>query len=116
MANDIASSSSQRSFEHRKTSSGTSSLPGPGELRTPTLSDINEIKCDVMVNWLYQQQTERLWTAGGRDEGVVLKIARNSHACCPSDLSDEQYGFFNAVQALNVKVNTAHSFRRFFNV
>ncbi|KAK5006713.1 hypothetical protein LTR28_006161, partial [Elasticomyces elasticus] len=34
-----------------------------GDFRNATLGDINEIKCDVMVNWLYSQQMELLWTA-----------------------------------------------------
>lgn len=66
--------------------------------------DLNEIKCDVMVNWLYQQQMERLWTAGGPDEGVVLKKSRGIYTCCPPDLIEEQYGFCKSVEALNVRV------------
>ncbi|KAL2353394.1 glycosyl transferase family group 2-domain-containing protein [Cryomyces antarcticus] len=68
------------------------------------MEDINEIKSDVMVNWLYQQQMERLWTAGGHDEGVVLKKGRGAYTCCPSDIIDEPVGFFKAVQTLNVRV------------
>ncbi|KAF2769078.1 hypothetical protein EJ03DRAFT_343541 [Teratosphaeria nubilosa] len=56
-----------------------------------------------MVNFLYQQQMERLWTAGGLDEGVVLKKNRAAYTACPSDLSDEPYGFFRAVETLNVR-------------
>ena len=102
-----ASIPSSASTERRKISSGsrTPSVFPPGELRGTALADINEIKCDVMVNWLYQQQTERLWTSGGVGEGVVLKVSRGSHVCCPYELSEENAGFFTAVQALNVKVN-----------
>ncbi|KAK4997645.1 hypothetical protein LTR66_002977 [Elasticomyces elasticus] len=74
-----------------------------GDFRNATLGDINEIKCDVMVNWLYSQQMELLWTAGDHDEGVVLKKGRGAYTCCPSDLIDEHAGFFDAVQALNVR-------------
>ena len=66
--------------------------------------DLNDIKCDVMVNWLYQQQMERLWTAGGHDEGVVLKKSRGAYTCCPEDIINDPYGFVNAIQALNVRV------------
>lgn len=66
---------------------------------------MNDLKCDVMVNWLYQQQMERLWTAGGIDEGVVLKKARGAYTCCPADITEEPYGFFKAVETLNVRVS-----------
>ncbi|KAF2482839.1 glycosyl transferase family group 2-domain-containing protein [Neohortaea acidophila] len=57
-----------------------------------------------MVNWLYQQQMERLWTAGGADEGVVLKKARQAYTCCPADMIEHPSGFFKNVEALNVRV------------
>jgi len=67
-------------------------------------TDFNDLKCDVMVNWLYQQQMEKLWTAGGHDEGVMLKKNRGAYTCCPADIVEEQFGFFQAVQMLNVRV------------
>jgi hypothetical protein len=66
---------------------------------------MNDLKCDVMVNWLYQQQMERLWTAGGIDEGVVLKKSRGAYTCCPADITEEPLGFFKAVETLNVRVS-----------
>lgn len=75
-----------------------------GDFRNSQAGDITEIKCDVMVNWLYQQQMERLWTAGGHDEGVVLKKGRGAYTCCPADIVSEPFGFFRAVETLNVKV------------
>ena len=80
------------------------SLYPVGDFRNSQADDINEIKCDVMTNWLYQQQMERLWTAGGHDEGVVLKKNRSAYSSCPADLVDEPYGFFKAVETLNVRV------------
>ncbi|WPH01751.1 Hypothetical protein R9X50_00460300 [Acrodontium crateriforme] len=79
------------------------SLYPSGDFRNFQQEDINEIKCDVMVNWLYQQQMERLWTAGGHDEGVVLKKSRSSYTCCPADIIEEPYGFLKAVETLNVR-------------
>lgn len=78
--------------------------PAGTEFRNSQHEEINEIKCDVMVNWLYQQQMERLWTAGGVDEGVVLKKSRGAYTCCPADITEEPYGFFKAVETLNVRV------------
>ena len=76
----------------------------PVEQSIDQASDLNDIKCDVMVNWLYQQQMERLWTTGGEDEGVVLKKSRAVYTCCPPDIIDEPQGFFRNVEALNVRV------------
>ncbi|KAK3112694.1 hypothetical protein LTR53_010749 [Teratosphaeriaceae sp. CCFEE 6253] len=73
-----------------------------GDFRNSDLN-INELKCDVMVNWLYQQQMERLWTAGGHDEGVMLKKSRAAYTCCPSDLVEEPFGFYKSVADLNVR-------------
>jgi len=81
------------------------SLYPVGDFRNSQSEDINEIKCDVMVNWLYQQQMERLWTAGGHDEGVVLKKSRAAYTCCPADIVEEPYGFFKAIETLNVRVS-----------
>lgn len=89
--------------------SGSGSRPNSlypsGEFRNSQSEDINDIKCDVMVNWLYQQQMERLWTAGGHDEGVVLKKGRGAYTCCPADIVEEPYGFFKAIETLNVRVS-----------
>jgi len=80
------------------------SLYPEGDFRNSEAEEINEIKCDVMVNWLYQQQMELLWTAGGADEGIVLKKTRGAYTCCPADIVEEPYGFFRAIQTLNVRV------------
>lgn len=85
-------------------SSRPASLYPAGEFRSSQAEDLHEIKCDVMVNWLYQQQMERLWTAGGHDEGIMLKKSRSAYTCCPADIIEEPYGFYKAVETLNVRV------------
>jgi hypothetical protein len=67
--------------------------------------EMNDIKCNVVVAHLYQQQLERLWTSGVEDEGVVLKKGRGVYTACPSELSQVEGGFFDAVSALNVRVS-----------
>ncbi|KAH0373699.1 hypothetical protein KCU65_g253, partial [Aureobasidium melanogenum] len=74
-----------------------------GDFRNHAKEEILDIKCDMMVNNLYQKQMELLWTAGGHDEGILLKKSRGKYACCPSDLESEPYGFFKAVETLNVR-------------
>lgn len=80
-----------------------------GDFRNNAKEEINDIKCDMMVNHLYSQQMELLWTAGGHDEGALLKKSRGQYACCPSDLESEPNGFFKAIQTLNVRVSKASS-------
>ncbi|KAI5236437.1 hypothetical protein E4T43_08620 [Aureobasidium subglaciale] len=74
-----------------------------GDFRNHAREEILDIKCDMMVNNLYSQQMELLWTAGGHDEGILLKKSRGQYACCPSDLESEPTGFYKAVETLNVR-------------
>jgi hypothetical protein len=85
-------------------SSRPGSLYPVGDFRNSTMEEINDIKCEVMVNWLHSQQEEKLWTSGEEEEGVVLKKSRGMYTCSPADLMEEQAGFFQAVQTLHVKV------------
>ncbi|KAI9711350.1 MAG: hypothetical protein M1812_007199 [Candelaria pacifica] len=74
-----------------------------GDFRNSAADDVADIKADVMVNWLYQQQMEKLWTTGGRGEGVVLKKKKATYACCPRELEQDYAGLFDAVLKLNVR-------------
>jgi hypothetical protein len=87
------------------TSRPVSSFP-EGDFRNSGLEEIQAIKVDVMVNWLYQQQLENMWTNGGVGEGVVLKKVKDQYVSFPPDLADVRYDLFDAVQKLNVKVST----------
>jgi hypothetical protein len=75
-----------------------------GDFRNGGMDDIIEIKCDVMVNWLHQQQLELMWTTGAPGEGVVLKKTRDAFTSCPYELSSERGDLFDAVRRLNVRV------------
>lgn len=77
-----------------------------GDFRNNAQAELTDIKCDVMVNWLYSQQEERLWTTGEMEEGVMLKKTRGQYACSPAELAEEPYGLYKAVEQLNVKVST----------
>ena len=77
-----------------------------GDFRNSTIEEVNEIKCEVMVNWLHSQQEERLWTSGEEEEGVMLKKSRGKYTCAPADLMETTGGFFSAIQALNFRVCT----------
>ena len=87
-----------------RNSSRPASLYPVGDFRNSTAEEVNDIKCEVMVNWLHSQQEEKLWTSGEEGEGVVLKKSRGMYTCSPADLAEEQAGLFQAIQTLNVKV------------
>lgn len=65
---------------------------------------LDDIKHEVMVNYLYQQQCSRLWVSDGSGEieGVLLRKARNTYMACPPQLGTS--AFASACAALNVQV------------
>jgi len=69
-------------------------------------SSFHDLKCDIMVEYLHQQQEQLRWTTpGGYDEGVVMKRSRDAYICCPPELEQIQGGLRDHVQTLNVKVS-----------
>ena len=68
-------------------------------------SFVDDIKHEVMVNYLHQQQCSQLWVSDriGESEGVLLRKARNQYLACPSQLA--QSNFAMACAALNVQVS-----------
>jgi len=80
-------------------------------------SSFHDLKLDIMIEYLHQQQEQLRWTTpGGYDEGVVMKRNRDTYICCPPELEQIQGGLRDHIQALNVKVsyvadraNTSHS-------
>ncbi len=84
-------------------SSRPSSIYPAGDFRNATRQSILDIKSDVMVNWLHQQQLERLWGMENGREGIVLKKSKGDFTCSPPALRSNL--FFNQVVAMNVRVS-----------
>ncbi|MCJ1374096.1 hypothetical protein MMC20_005327 [Loxospora ochrophaea] len=65
---------------------------------------VDEIKHEVMVNYLYQQQCSHLWVSDGSGEleGVLLRKSRNNYMACPPQLVTSP--FAQACAALNCQV------------
>jgi hypothetical protein len=76
---------------------------------------IDDIKHEVMVNYLFQQQTAMMWgnpadrssyfgagAVAGSEEGVLLRKSRGHYLACPQELARGQ--FADACTALNVQV------------
>ena len=80
-----------------------------GDFRNSTMGELNDIKCDVMVNWLHQQQLELMWSAGSINEGVVLKKGRGDFMSCPPELMAIQGDLFESIKLLNVRVSRLRS-------
>ncbi|KAK6387753.1 hypothetical protein LTS17_001022 [Exophiala oligosperma] len=78
-------------------------LYSSGDFRNSSIPELRDMKADMMCNWLYQQQLERMWSTNGLEEGVVLKKTKDDYKCAPADLLSHRDGFFDAVQKLNVK-------------
>ena len=71
---------------------------------TQSSTFLDDIKHEVMVNYLYQQQCSHLWVSDGSGEieGVLLRKSRNTYMACPPQLGSSP--FAAACAALNVQV------------
>jgi len=104
-ANTRVTSGANTPFDRSRHGSRPASIYPTGDFRNAALDDIQDIKCDVMVNWLHQQQIKSMWTKCGMGEGVVLKKSRGNFTACPPELAEESDGLYLAVSGLNVRVS-----------
>jgi hypothetical protein len=74
---------------------------------TQSSTFLDDIKHEVMVNYLYQQQCSHLWVSDGSGEveGVLLRKSKNTYMACPPQLGGS--AFAAACAALNVQVRTS---------
>lgn len=72
-------------------------------MRSTGSSVLDEIKHEVMVNYLYQQQCSHLWVSDGSGEieGVLLRKSRGQYMACPPQLGSSPFAL--ACAALNVQ-------------
>jgi hypothetical protein len=65
-------------------------------------SMMEEIKHEVMVNYLFQQQCARMWIGDGtgESEGILIRKTKTSYLACPPDLITSR--FAAGVMALNL--------------
>ena len=64
-----------------------------------------EIKHEVMVNFMYQQQCARVWVSDGSGEleGVLLRKSRGLYMACPPSLIDSE--FAACIRSMNLQVS-----------
>lgn len=79
-----------------------SSAPSTRSTKSSVFFD--EIKHEVMVNYLYQQQCSHLWVGelAGEAEGVLLRKQRGYYMACPPQLAVSPLA--TSCAALNVQV------------
>jgi hypothetical protein len=74
------------------------------DARNQNTESINEIRNDMMVNWLYEQQLRKQYTTGADPyEGVVLKKSRGTCTCCPPQMAGIPGSLFAVVAQMNVR-------------
>ena len=100
-AHSSGHSTPQRPQSLHPSMSGRPSFSSARSLQSMMMDDI---KHEVMVNYLFQQQCSALWVGDGSGniEGVMLRKARNFYMSCPPQLVDSPFGI--ACAALNVQV------------
>ncbi|KAI4203022.1 MAG: hypothetical protein LQ346_001869 [Caloplaca aetnensis] len=80
------------------------SLHPSGDFRNQGMEEVNEIKCVVAMNWVYQLQNEYMWNSGSLGEGVVMRKAPRQFIACPPELTSIRGGFFDAAAELNTRL------------
>lgn len=94
-------------FEMRKPGTAPKFGSSRASLAPSTRSStfVDDIKHEVMCNYLYQQQCSRLWVSDGSGEleGVLLRKSRNNYISCPPQLVESP--FAQACAALNCQVS-----------
>jgi hypothetical protein len=85
-------------------SSRPQSISGRSARSTGSSLFLDDIKHEVMVNYLYQQQCAHLWVSDGSGEieGVLLRKSRGQYMACPPQLGNSPFAV--ACAALNVQV------------
>lgn len=71
-------------------------------------AELGDMKHEVMVNYLYQQQCTNLWVAEGAGvtEGCILRKDQGEYTACPQTLLDSQ--LFESLKSLNVQASHNH--------
>lgn len=71
---------------------------------TMSNADLGDMRNEVMVNYLYQQQCTNLWVAesAGATEGCILRRDQGDYTTCPHTL--QHSSFHKSMMILNVQV------------
>ena len=59
---------------------------------------------DIMLKFLHQRQSEKLWCDSVNEQGVTLKRGKSDFICKPTELLLRSNGLYDQVKTLNVRV------------
>ena len=106
---DIQLHGSEESGTYASSASSPRRLSLTGSVQSGWTEDI---KHEVMVNYLFQHQCSSLWVGdgSGQVEGVILRKSRGNYISCPPQLVESPFG--RACQALNVQVRPLKRLRQ----
>ncbi|KAK4193139.1 glucans biosynthesis glucosyltransferase H [Podospora australis] len=100
----LRSSSKRRTPSTSRAASVRHSVFPIGDARNSDVSALMDIRNDMMVNHLYEQQLRKQY-ASGMDpyEGVVLKKARGNFTCCPPQMAAIPESLYAMISQMNVR-------------
>lgn len=111
-ANDPSGRATDRPAARRQQMLRAKSLPGrPGAIKARA-TFLEDIKHEVMVNYLYQRQCSLLWVSDGTGvlEGVVVRKTADKYMSCPPELAHST--FAQSMAALGVQVSSPSSLEK----
>lgn len=105
-AKDSSGRDADRHAEPSQQMSRSKSLPGRAGNIKARATFLEDIKHEVMVNYLYQQQCSRLWVSDGNGvlEGVVVRKSAEKYMSCPPELATSPFAL--SMAALGVQVSS----------
>ncbi len=75
-----------------------------GDSRNDDADTVSELRNDMMVNWLYEQQLRKQYATGMDPyEGAVLKKSRGNFTCCPPHMAGIPHSLYAVVSDMNVR-------------
>jgi hypothetical protein len=72
--------------------------------RVSSEANIEEMRGNMMLEQLHNEQTRRLWSTWSPGQGVVLKLGRGKYAACPPQLEAESGGLFDQIITMKTRV------------
>jgi hypothetical protein len=81
-----------------------------GDFRTYSEQNIVELRGNMMLEQLHNEQSRRLWYTWGSGQGVVLKKGKGEYVACPPQLEKESGGLFDQIVKMNIRVCSLQTF------
>jgi hypothetical protein len=75
-----------------------------GDFRTYSEENMVELRGNMMLEQLHNEQRCRLWYTQGSGQGVVLKRGKGEYVACPPQLEKESGGLFDQFVKMNIRV------------